>query len=103
MTPKSTADSLAADAASHRTARRGTRAARRAASALLAVIVIGFAGSTTEAENPRVDSPLKSNRSAESVAGAAEVLANPTSIKLRRLHLVRPDLLPYPIQLDVYC
>ena len=24
-------------------------------------------------------------------------------VRLRKLHLVRPDLIPYPIQLEVYC
>ncbi len=24
-------------------------------------------------------------------------------VRLRKLHLVRPDLIPYPIQLEIYC
>jgi hypothetical protein len=26
-----------------------------------------------------------------------------SSVKLRKLHLVRPDLIPYPIYYEVYC
>jgi hypothetical protein len=37
-----------------------------------------------------------------------EAVEQPTArlspeVRLRKLHLVRPDLIPYPIQLDVYC
>jgi len=27
----------------------------------------------------------------------------PPEVRLRKLHLVRPDLIPYPIAYDVYC
>ena len=27
----------------------------------------------------------------------------PPEVRLRKLHLVRPDLIPYPIALEVYC
>jgi hypothetical protein len=27
----------------------------------------------------------------------------PTAVKLRKLHLVRPDLIPYPLFFEVYC
>jgi hypothetical protein len=27
----------------------------------------------------------------------------PPEVRLRKLHLVRPDLIPYPIELEVYC
>ena len=26
-----------------------------------------------------------------------------TEVRLRKLHLVRPDLIPYPIETEVYC
>jgi hypothetical protein len=26
-----------------------------------------------------------------------------TEVRLRKLHLVRPDLIPYPLALEVYC
>jgi hypothetical protein len=40
--------------------------------------------------------------------GVAGVAEQPTAklspeVRLRKLHLVRPDLIPYPIQLEVYC
>jgi len=27
----------------------------------------------------------------------------PPEVRLRRLHLVRPDLIPYPIEIEVFC
>ena len=27
----------------------------------------------------------------------------PTEVRLRRLHLVRPDLIPYPIVFEIFC
>jgi hypothetical protein len=37
-------------------------------------------------------------------AHAADSLsALPPEVRLRKLHLVRPDLIPYPIAYDVYC
>jgi hypothetical protein len=27
----------------------------------------------------------------------------PYEVRLRKLHLVRPDLIPYPINFEVYC
>jgi hypothetical protein len=32
------------------------------------------------------------------------VTSNPSyGVRLRKLHLVRPDLIPYPLSLEVYC
>ena len=46
-------------------------------------------------------------------AGLSRPIAPPTSpvlaerfypeVRLRKMHLVRPDLIPYPISFDVYC
>jgi hypothetical protein len=36
--------------------------------------------------------------------GGSTFLADlPPEVRLRRLHLVRPDLIPYPIDIEVYC
>lgn len=32
-----------------------------------------------------------------------ELAKSPFEVRLRKLHLVRPDLIPYPIYFDVYC
>jgi hypothetical protein len=32
-----------------------------------------------------------------------DALAQRYEVRLRKLHLVRPDLIPYPIHFDVYC
>jgi hypothetical protein len=36
-------------------------------------------------------------------APADPMAALPPEVRLRKLHLVRPDLIPYPIAYDVYC
>jgi len=33
----------------------------------------------------------------------AMVSALPPEVRIRKLHLVRPDLIPYPIAMEVYC
>jgi hypothetical protein len=33
----------------------------------------------------------------------ADAVATRYEVRLRKLHLVRPDLIPYPILYDVYC
>jgi hypothetical protein len=58
---------------------------------LLACVVLASA-SVSPASRPT----LMSNTS------AAEANLSP-EVRLRKLHLVRPDLIPYPIQLDIYC
>jgi hypothetical protein len=41
---------------------------------------------------------------AEVVAKAAPSIAYfPPEVRLRRIHLVRPDLIPYPIQYSIVC
>lgn len=32
-----------------------------------------------------------------------EVQANDSNVRMRKLHLVRPELLPYPMAYEVYC
>ncbi len=39
---------------------------------------------------------------ADSKAQAAVQVARPT-VRLRKLHLVRPDLIPYPLVVEVIC
>jgi len=36
-------------------------------------------------------------------APADPLAALPPEVRLRKLHLVRPDLIPYPIAYDIYC
>lgn len=44
------------------------------------------------------------NRSASSVASVlGSVGDQPVEVRLRRLHLVRPDLIPYPLDIQVVC
>jgi hypothetical protein len=34
---------------------------------------------------------------------AVEVAGSPHALRLRKLHLVRPDLIPFPVLFEVYC
>lgn len=38
-----------------------------------------------------------------SPAGEDESAKLSPEVRLRKLHLVRPDLIPYPISYDIYC
>ena len=40
------------------------------------------------------------NRAVEAAVAASDFLR---TAKLRKLHLVRPDLIPYPLAYEVYC
>jgi hypothetical protein len=46
--------------------------------------------------------PLASDNAA-APAGETPTAANRGETRLRKLHLVRPDLIPYPIAFEVYC
>ncbi len=62
---------------------------RRIARALL--VVCALSGSLPASDSPRIGATNSPHPTA-----AAEV-------RLRKLHLVRPDLIPYPIAYEVYC
>jgi len=61
--------------------------------ALLAVSPAGRSGVPTV---PAV-APAAQAAPADPMAGL------PPEVRLRKLHLVRPDLIPYPIAYDIYC
>jgi hypothetical protein len=42
-------------------------------------------------------------RAASGVAPVAVAADRPPEVRLRRLHLVRPDLIPYPIIYEIFC
>ena len=46
--------------------------------------------------------PLKTSVVSEKRTAIASHLYYP-EVRLRKLHLVRPDLIPYPIFYDIYC
>ena len=58
----------------------------------LAAVALSFVATTTSA-GPRVTRPEPQ--------ALAQRLA--PEVRLRKLHLVRPDLIPYPISYEVYC
>lgn len=69
--------------------KRGTRFLSRA----FAIAVLAAAGMIPSAHS---SARTPTGPSIDSVATRYEV-------RLRKLHLVRPDLIPYPIHYDVYC
>ena len=71
------------------------RGMRRMSRSLLAALVI-FSAGMIPASPARTPAPQTQDTAAGQVLSRIEV-------RLRKLHLVRPDLIPYPIHYDVYC
>jgi hypothetical protein len=44
-----------------------------------------------------------SARTPSNLAAPGDSVTTRYEVRLRKLHLVRPDLIPYPIHYDVYC
>ena len=73
---------------------------RRAARVLSSVAPLLLLAAIAPAPQPRHQEP------APQPAAAPSVGQTPTAkgeTRLRKLHLVRPDLIPYPIAFEVYC
>jgi hypothetical protein len=51
----------------------------------------------------RGDSPLATNATPDDQRSAIVGATQNYGVRLRKLHLVRPDLVPYPLSLEVYC
>ena len=49
----------------------------------------------------RGDESVSEDRSTATRDSIASIAKN--NVRLRKLHLVRPDLIPYPLSLEVYC
>jgi hypothetical protein len=99
MSSPANVTSMSTDARPRKARRALARVSRCAVATLLAASFIGSSRLEPAPEFRESVQPLPSLDS----AGAASLLSFPTAIKMRRLHLVRPDLIPYPIQLEVYC
>ncbi|MBC8107008.1 MAG: hypothetical protein H7Z14_10500 [Anaerolineae bacterium] len=54
----------------------------------------------TSAATLRGDAPSSGQADRD---GAIAAVGQNYGIRLRKLHLVRPDLIPYPLSLEVYC
>jgi hypothetical protein len=76
--------------------KRGIRFLSRA----VAVALLLSAGTIPPAHTART--PITSEISPVAVA-PQDAVATRYEVRLRKLHLVRPDLIPYPIHYDVYC
>ena len=72
---------------------RGMRWMSRSLVAALVIVGAGMIPATPAARTPAPDT--------QDTAGG-QVLSR-IEVRLRKLHLVRPDLIPYPIHYDVYC
>jgi hypothetical protein len=47
--------------------------------------------------------PATSETPGAPAAADPEAIRTAGEVRLRKLHLVRPDLIPYPISFEVYC
>jgi hypothetical protein len=61
-----------------------------------ALLICALAGSSTLSA---ADAPA----APRSVQSAPRLAYRPMEVRLRRLHLVRPDLIPYPIAYEIIC
>lgn len=51
---------------------------------------------------PASSNPARTPTPSDSAPAAGQAIAR-VEVRLRKLHLVRPDLIPYPIMYEVYC
>lgn len=64
----------------------------------LAGLVFGLA-TISGASTPAADAPATASQGLEAVSSSS---LRP-EVRLRKLHLVRPDLIGYPLAYDIYC
>lgn len=68
------------------------------------VLIAGIFAFITGASSPSsLADRAPANIHAVTVVASSGLASNPTVFRLRRLHLVRPDLIPYPIDYEVIC
>jgi hypothetical protein len=78
--------------------KRGTKSLVSRGFALAAILLsVGMIPPATTARTPASNNPAITPAAPEQGAQAR------IEVRLRKLHLVRPDLIPYPILYDVYC
>jgi len=70
------------------------------ATTLLAILSMGAPATPTPATGPAA---VEGTSGVKTAPATDAVTALPPEVRLRKLHLVRPDLIPYPIAYDVYC
>jgi hypothetical protein len=59
--------------------------------------------SCTAIATDRPVKPVETALSAAVVPTQLAISALPPQVRLRKLHLVRPDLIPYPMAYEMYC
>lgn len=74
-----------------------SRAARTVLLTAIAVLVVG-SGPASTASNSTIQVEQK-----PTLTEQQELAKAPYEVRLRKLHLVRPDLIPFPIFFEVYC
>ena len=82
---------------------RGRFAAYFSAAATAAVLVAVIAGADTTPAGSDDQVPAPAKATAPTCASPDAVTGIPPEVRLRKLHLVRPDLIPYPIAYEIYC
>ncbi|GEM_PF-1333575 len=68
---------------------------------MLASILKGLVVSISLMNSSQAPSPAMAAPGIEKAAD--QFAALPPEVRLRKLHLVRPDLIPFPIAYEVYC
>lgn len=69
---------------------------------MLASLLKGLVVSISLMTGSQAASPAAAiEQGGEQISG--QIAALPPEVRLRKLHLVRPDLIPFPISFEVYC
>jgi hypothetical protein len=77
--------------------------ATRARRCLLRLTVVLFAGLAPAVGSDKPLAATAAHTAAADQQGVAASYYYHPEVRLRKLHLVRPDLIPYPLAYDVYC
>jgi hypothetical protein len=64
----------------------------------LLILVVATSAIFVRGENTNEDRPAMNSDAPIAANGQPNY-----GVRLRKLHLVRPDLIPYPLSLEVYC
>ncbi|HTW93638.1 MAG TPA: hypothetical protein VMD30_02515 [Tepidisphaeraceae bacterium] len=72
------------------------------------LVVVAFCGSSFFTHSSTVARPVSADASQAAVAGGQRKTVADMSyflppLRLRKLHLVRPDLIPFPLDVEVVC
>jgi hypothetical protein len=72
---------------------------------MICALVVGLCSIAGSARSSALPLPQTASQPSvcNLVSGRAAVASLPPEVRLRKMHLVRPDLIPYPIDIEVFC